>query len=561
MEPTLLLAEGRAAPAMREEIFGPILPILTMDGLPQMIRFVRADEKPLALYLFTRSRAAQREVLGSLSFGGGCVNDTIIHLATTEMGFGGVGASGMGAYHGRKSFDTFTHEKSVVHRGRIPGRGRALPPLYRKKGEAGALAAALAHEKTSCCTISLPTSIPMRSIPIRPGWRTRPSALRGGASTCGRTGPFPLRRDYPAEAEVLYLFDYDGAGVYLSREAPLGCALRPVRALRELAQPDAFLGRNGAAPLRLVWDDALLRPLRRKDDPQRDRARHGPARPAATRSIRASPRAVIVLITCGERILLAQGKHYAGNFYSLIAGYLEIGESLEQAACREALEETGLHIRDLTYFGNQPWPFTDTQMVGFFARADDREPIRPAGGGAAGRALVHAGRHARHRAGHLHCQRHDRRLAEGDRPDPAAGGRCAWLETMEMKGHRAHPQRLFLEVRHPPAERAGGVAPRRGRLRPGVPQPGRRPRPCALQPHLAGVGGSPRPCGRAGRPRSGRRAWAATERVGVFATRSPFRPNPIGLSCVRLLGVDLEAEEGPVLRVGGADLPGRQPHL
>ena len=74
--------------------------------------------------------------------------------------------------------------------------------------------------------------------------------------------------------------------------------------------------------------------------------------------------------------ILAQGKHYAGNFYSLIAGYLEIGESLEQAACREALEETGLHIRDLTYFGNQPWPFTDTQMVGFFARADDREPIR-----------------------------------------------------------------------------------------------------------------------------------------------------------------------------------------
>ena len=133
MEPTLLLAEGRAAPAMREEIFGPILPILTMDGLPQMIRFVRADEKPLALYLFTRSRAAQREVLGSLSFGGGCVNDTIIHLATTEMGFGGVGASGMGAYHGRKSFDTFSHEKSVVHRGAFPDVDARYHPYTEKK--------------------------------------------------------------------------------------------------------------------------------------------------------------------------------------------------------------------------------------------------------------------------------------------------------------------------------------------------------------------------------------------------------------------------------------------
>lgn len=104
-----------------------------MDGLPQMIRFVRADEKPLALYLFTRSRAAQREVLGSLSFGGGCVNDTIIHLATTEMGFGGVGASGMGAYHGRKSFDTFTHEKSVVHRGAFPDVDARYHPYTEKK--------------------------------------------------------------------------------------------------------------------------------------------------------------------------------------------------------------------------------------------------------------------------------------------------------------------------------------------------------------------------------------------------------------------------------------------
>ena len=115
----------------------------------------------------------------------------------------------------------------------------------------------------------------MRSIPIRPGWRDKTLCFAQGGVYLREDGSFPLRRDYPAEAEVLYLFDYDGAGVYLSREAPLGCALRPVRALRELAQPDAFLGGTARAPLRLVWDDALLRPLWRKDDPQRDRARHG----------------------------------------------------------------------------------------------------------------------------------------------------------------------------------------------------------------------------------------------------------------------------------------------
>ena len=99
---------------MQEEIFGPILPILTMDSLSDMIAFVRGDEKPLALYLFTLSKATERRVFDTLSFGGGCVNDTIIHLATPHMGFGGVGASGMGAYHGKKSFETFTHFRSVV---------------------------------------------------------------------------------------------------------------------------------------------------------------------------------------------------------------------------------------------------------------------------------------------------------------------------------------------------------------------------------------------------------------------------------------------------------------
>ena len=92
LEPTLVACSGRDEPVMREEIFGPILPILTMDSLSDMIAFVRGDEKPLALYLFTSSKATERRVFDTLSFGGGCVNDTIIHLATPHMGFGGVGA-------------------------------------------------------------------------------------------------------------------------------------------------------------------------------------------------------------------------------------------------------------------------------------------------------------------------------------------------------------------------------------------------------------------------------------------------------------------------------------
>ena len=97
------------------------------------VRAARSAAAQLEGYALALGRAAQREVLGSLSFGGGCVNDTIIHLATTEMGFGGVGASGMGAYHGRKSFDTFTHEKSVVHRGAFPDVDARYHPYTEKK--------------------------------------------------------------------------------------------------------------------------------------------------------------------------------------------------------------------------------------------------------------------------------------------------------------------------------------------------------------------------------------------------------------------------------------------
>ena len=120
IEPTLLDRPSPDAPVMAEEIFGPILPVLSFRELPEAEAFVRARPKPLALYLFSADKSAQDRVMARLSFGGGCVNDTVLHLATPYMGFGGVGASGMGQYHGKKSFDAFTHYKSILRQsGRI----------------------------------------------------------------------------------------------------------------------------------------------------------------------------------------------------------------------------------------------------------------------------------------------------------------------------------------------------------------------------------------------------------------------------------------------------------
>ncbi len=101
-------------PVMGEEIFGPVLPILTFTDLRDVITTVNGRPKPLALYLFTSSSAVEKEVLSRVSFGGGCVNDTIVHLASSHMPFGGVGNSGMGGYHGKWSYDTFSHAKSIL---------------------------------------------------------------------------------------------------------------------------------------------------------------------------------------------------------------------------------------------------------------------------------------------------------------------------------------------------------------------------------------------------------------------------------------------------------------
>ncbi len=117
--PTILDAVTLDAPVMQEEIFGPVLPTLTFQTKEEVLGIIRHFEKPLACYLFTTDKKMERWLLTHVSFGGGCINDTIVHLATSEMGFGGVGGSGMGSYHGKAGFETFSHRKSVIKRGRI----------------------------------------------------------------------------------------------------------------------------------------------------------------------------------------------------------------------------------------------------------------------------------------------------------------------------------------------------------------------------------------------------------------------------------------------------------
>lgn len=131
--PTILRNVSPDSPVMQEEIFGPILPILPVSGIGEAIAFAAARPHPLACYLFTKDRAVQRRVLDTLPFGGGCINDTIIHLATSRMPFGGVGHSGMGGYHGRDSFRCFTHDKSIVKKALWLDLPMRYTPYSKKK--------------------------------------------------------------------------------------------------------------------------------------------------------------------------------------------------------------------------------------------------------------------------------------------------------------------------------------------------------------------------------------------------------------------------------------------
>lgn len=115
MAPTVMTDVDPESPLMQEEIFGPILPVYSYREVEEVIRFINDRDKPLALYLFTESEAVQHRVLDRVSFGGGCINDTLMHVAQHNLPFGGVGGSGIGGYHGKFSFETFSHRKGVVN--------------------------------------------------------------------------------------------------------------------------------------------------------------------------------------------------------------------------------------------------------------------------------------------------------------------------------------------------------------------------------------------------------------------------------------------------------------
>ena len=128
--PTVIDGITGDEPIMEDEIFGPLLPVLAYDDLSEAIDFVNARPKPLALYFFSRDKARQEKVLRETSWGGGCINDTVIHQTVIRLPFGGVGDSGMGKYHGKASFDTFSHDRSIVRNNFLTDIFLRYPP-YR----------------------------------------------------------------------------------------------------------------------------------------------------------------------------------------------------------------------------------------------------------------------------------------------------------------------------------------------------------------------------------------------------------------------------------------------
>ena len=131
--PTVLSDVPTDSPVMREEIFGPVLPIVLIDGLEEAMRFVRSGDKPLAAYIFTKDKAAEERFLNKVSSGSACVNDTMMFMAVHELPFGGVGPSGMGNYSGEYGFKTFSHFKPVMRRGWWPDPDIRYAPYTDRK--------------------------------------------------------------------------------------------------------------------------------------------------------------------------------------------------------------------------------------------------------------------------------------------------------------------------------------------------------------------------------------------------------------------------------------------
>ena len=132
LEPTIVTDINNDDKVMNEEIFGPILPIIAFSDLSEVITYIKKKPKPLALYLFTTDKLVEKEIINQLDFGGACINDTLIHLSTPYLPFGGVGNSGMGRYHGYASFTTFTYQKSIFKKGNFDTSLR-YPPYTDNK--------------------------------------------------------------------------------------------------------------------------------------------------------------------------------------------------------------------------------------------------------------------------------------------------------------------------------------------------------------------------------------------------------------------------------------------
>lgn len=133
--PTVISGVSLQSPIMQEEIFGPILPIITISDLDEGIRYINKNPKPLALYIFSSEKSVVEKVLRETSAGGVCVNDVVMHMPVPELPFGGVGASGMGNYHGRRSFESFTHAKGILSKSTWPDFAIRYPPYVESRAK------------------------------------------------------------------------------------------------------------------------------------------------------------------------------------------------------------------------------------------------------------------------------------------------------------------------------------------------------------------------------------------------------------------------------------------
>jgi aldehyde dehydrogenase (NAD+) len=131
--PTILTDVKPDSAVMKEEIFGPIIPLMTYDSIDEVVKFINGRPKALSLYLFSDDKANQQEILAKTSFGGGCINDTLIHAGNPNLPFGGVGNSGMGSYHGKASFEAFSHRKSILKKSTLIDLKMRYAPYDAKK--------------------------------------------------------------------------------------------------------------------------------------------------------------------------------------------------------------------------------------------------------------------------------------------------------------------------------------------------------------------------------------------------------------------------------------------